>query len=102
MSAGRRGCWGRERSGPTWHAHRPSCPHAKMGSSLTRPVLWGSQTRVSPGLSDEQKTRRLLAGNCQFTEIVSISVYSHPTPNTPSHLGRELPDWALGRPKSHR
>lgn len=82
MSSGRRGCWGRERSGPTRHTHRPSRPHAKMGSSLARPALWGSQTRVSPDPSDVQKARRLLAGNCQSTEIVPISVYSHPTPNT--------------------
>lgn len=45
MSSGRRGCWGGERSGPTRHTHRPSHPHAKMGSSLARPALWGSQTR---------------------------------------------------------
>lgn len=82
MSSGRRGCWGRERSGPTLHTHRPAHPRAKMGSSLARPALWGSQTRVSPDPSDVQKARRLLEGNCQSTEIVSTSVYRHPTPNT--------------------
>lgn len=52
-----------------------------MGSSLARPALWGSQTRASPDQSDMQKARWLLAGNCQSTEIVSTSVYSHTIPN---------------------
>lgn len=51
------------------------------GGARAPPGTRTAQIRVSPDQSDRQKARRLLAGNCQSTEIVSNSVCSRTTPN---------------------
>ncbi|CAK6449173.1 unnamed protein product [Pipistrellus nathusii] len=72
---------GRDRAPPctctAQHTHMRKWAAASPGL-----LSGGSQTQVSPDPSDVQKARQLSAGNCQSTEIVSISVYSLPTPNT--------------------